>query len=229
MPEKDAFIESAIRESLGKSRKGRHKTILLVKKKHPELGASRIRRVYQKNGYSLTKKMNRRVKQNVANPIFIPVQKNEEWAIDFMSDSLENGRRFRTLNVIDHYNRQCMGVEISFNFPARSVTEYLDRLFEAHGKPQRIRTDNGPEFRSKWFQIWLKNNGVAWSPIENGKPQQNAIVERFNRTFREDVLDANVFQSIEHVKRIKEDWLNDYNLVRPHESLNYQSPLTYAA
>lgn len=229
MPAKDAVVKKAIEEVIGSSRKGRTKVIKLVQKKYPELGDSKIRRVYENEGFSLSKKLRRRIKDNPANPISIPLKANQEWAMDFMSDALDNGRRIRTLNIIDHFNRQCKGIEADFNLPARRVIEILERTIERHGKPLRIRTDNGPEFRSKRFQLWMKNNHIEWSRIQKGKPQQNAIIERFNKTYREDVLDANLFYSIEQANEVTAKWVDDYNQERPHQSLNYQTPMAYAA
>src|SRR5690606_30899002 len=150
-------------------------------------------------------------------------------AIDFMCDVLENGRRFRTLNVIDHFNREGIGITIDLSLPAKKVTAFLDRLIERNEKPTRIRTDNGPELTSKWFQLWLKQNGIEWSPIQKGSPHQNAIIERFNRTYREDVLDANLFASLDHVRELTDKWLWEYNHQREHESLDYRTPIEYAA
>lgn len=229
MPEKDIFIKQAIDKVIGTSRKGRMKVIKLVQKTHPEIGSSRIRRVYERSGLSLSKKLRRRLKDNPANPIEMPFASNEEWAMDFMSDALFDGRRIRTLNVIDHYNRKCLGIKIGFNMPARLVIQAVEQIIELHGKPKRIRTDNGPEFRSKLFQKWLFNNEIAWSRIQKGKPQQNAIIERFNKTYREDVLDANIFKNIAQANEITQTWVNDYNNERPHQSLNYQNPSSYAA
>lgn len=182
-----------------------------------------------KAGFSLPKKLRKRIKDNPANPILLPFQRHEEWAIDFMCDVLENGRRFRTLNVIDHFNREGIGIAIDLSLPAKKVTAFLDRLIERNQKPKRIRTDNGPEFTSKWFQLWLKRSGIEWSPIQKGSPQQNAIVERFNRTYREDVLDANLFASLNQTRELTEKWLWEYNHEREHESLHYQTPIGYAA
>lgn len=229
MPAKDIVVKEAIQSVMGSTRKGRNKIIRLVQKLYPLLGSSKIRRVYVKEGFSLTRRMRRRIKNHPANPILIPLQGNEEWAMDFMCDVLENGRRFRTLNVIDHYNRQCLCITIDFSLPSRKVTAFLDRLIERYGKPKRIRTDNGPEFTSKWFQLWLKQNSIAWSPIQKGSPQQNAIVERFNRTYREDVLDANLFASLDHARELTAKWQWEYNHQREHEALNYQTPIAYAA
>ena len=229
MPVKDAPIKKAIEEVIGCSRKGRIKVIKLVQRKYPDMGASKIRRVYEYEGFALMKRLKRRIKDNPKNPIAIPLQKNEEWAMDFMSDSLADGRRIRTLNVIDHYNRECKGIDIARSMPSRRVIEFLKILIERHGKPKRIRTDNGPEFRSKLFQCWLADNGIEWSRIQKGKPQQNAIIERFNKTYREDILDANVFYTLDDALEITNKWLIDYNEERPHEALNYQTPITYAA
>jgi len=229
MPEKDIFIKQAIDKVLGTSRKGRIKVINLVQKTHPKIGSSRIRRVYERSGLSLSKKLRRRIKDNPANPIEIPFTSNQEWAMDFMSDALFDGRKIRTLNVIDHFNRKCLGIRIGFNMPARLVIQAIEQIIDLNGKPKRIRTDNGPEFRSKLFQKWLFNNDIAWSRIQKGKPQQNAIVERFNKTYREDVLDANIFMNIAQANEITQTWVNDYNNERPHQSLKYQTPSNYAA
>lgn len=229
MPEKDIFIKQAIDKVIGTSRKGRIKVIKLVQKAHPEIGSSRIRRVYERSGLSLSKKLRRHIKDNPANPIEIPFASNEEWAMDFMSDALFDGRKIRTLNVIDHFNRKCLGIRIGLNMPARIVIQAVEQIIDLNGKPKRIRTDNGPEFRSKLFQKWLFNNDIAWSKIQKGKPQQNAIVERFNKTYREDVLDANIFMNIAQANEVTQVWVNDYNNERPHQSLKYKTPSSYAA
>lgn len=229
MPLKDIQIKQAIDQVLGNSRKGRTKVIKLVQKRYPQIGSSRIRRVYERSGLALSKRLRRRIKDNPANPIEMPFTSNEEWAIDFMSDALADGRKIRTLNVIDHFNRKCIGIKLGFNLPARVVIKVMEQIIEMHGKPKRIRTDNGPEFRSKLFQKWLEKNGISWSRIQKGKPQQNAIIERFNKTFREDVLDANIFNNIAHAEEITRAWIDEYNNERPHQSLNYQTPSNYAA
>ena len=223
------MVKEAIKDAIGCSRKGRIKVTKIVQKRYPHLSASKIRRVYEQEGFALNKQLRKRVKDNPKNPIPVCFATNEEWGIDFMSDALANGRRFRTLNVIDHFHRACMGIKASCSLPARAVIEFLDILIEKNGCPKRIRTDNGPEFRSKLFQIWLKAKGISWSRIQKGKPQQNAIVERFNRTYREDILDANVFYSIDHAQEITDRWIYEYNHERPHQSLNYQTPASYAA
>jgi putative transposase len=143
----------------------------------------------------------------------------------FYKDALIDGRKIRAINVIDHFNRKCLGIKIRLNLPSRIVIKVMVQIVEMHGaKPKRIRTDNGSEFRSKLFQKWLEKNGILWSRIQKGKPQQNAIIERFNKTFREDVLNANIFNNITHAEIVTNVWIEEYNNERPHQSLNYQTP-----
>lgn len=229
MPPKDLKIREAIESVMGMTRKGRNKIIRMVLKQHPDLTASKIRRVYVKERFSLPQRCRKRMKNNPANPIMIPMERNEEWAIDFMSDALTNRRRFRTFNVVDHFNRGALGILTSHSIPARRATAFLDRIIEKYGKPKRIRGDNGPEMMSKWFRLWLDKHKITWSAIQKGSPQENAIVERFNRTYREDVLDANVFGSVQTAQDITDRWLVEYNTVREHEALNFQTPEAYAA
>lgn len=229
MPEKDEQLKDAITSVLGTSRLGRKKVIVKVRKKFPKFGISQIRRVYQRYGFSLYKRMKRKRFNNPANPVQVPLEKNEELAADFMSDTLVNGSKFRTLNIVDQHNRECLGISIRSSMPARAVIEFFERIIEKHGKPKRIRTDNGPEFTSHLLQQWLEDNDIEWAKIQKGKPQQNAIVERFNRTYREDVLDANMFFTLEQVRDLTERWVEDYNNERPHEALDFKTPSEYEA
>lgn len=229
MPLKDLPVKDAIQEVIGSTRKGRKKVIRLVQRKYPQIGASKIRRVYEQNGFSLMKKLKRRMRNNPKNPATVPMAANEEWAIDFMHDTLVSGRQIRSLNIIDPFNRECKGIFIRHNLPARRVIELMERAIEKYGKPKYIRSDNGPEFISKEFQLWLQNRKIGWSKIEKGKPQQNCFVERFNRTMREDFLDANLFFTADHADEMAALFQQEYNYVRPHESLNDLTPIEYAA
>ncbi len=229
MPLKDKPIENAIRTVIGNSRKGRKKVIVLIRKKSPEIGSSKIRRVYQLKGFALMKKLKGRMRNNPKNPSVVPLQPNIEWAIDFMHDALADGRKIRSLNILDPYNRQCKGIYIRNSIPAKLLIELLEQSIERYGKPQFIRSDNGPEFIAKEFQLWLHNKGIGWNKIEKGKPQQNCHVERFNKTVREDLFDANLFFSIDHANQLAEDFQREYNYERPHESLNNLTPIEYAA
>jgi putative transposase len=229
MPKKDEPVLEAIKTVIGTKRRGRKKVIATLQRTHPHYSSSRIRRVYEQHGYSLYTKPTKRRPLSKANPAFIPTQPNYEWGIDFMHDVLENGRPIRSLNIIDPFNRVCKGMFINYSMPAKRVIELLEVAIEWHGKPAFIRTDNGPEFISKKFQLWMKNNNIKWANIRKGKPQENCFIERFNRTAREEFFDANIFYSLEDTNERATAFKDDYNTMRPHESLNNKTPFEYAA
>jgi len=229
MPLKDAPVKSTIEQVINGSSKGRKKVIRLVQSKHPEMGASTIRRVYKNEGFALMKWLKKRIRSSGKNQAVVPMQANEEWDVDFMHDSLANGRGIRSFNIIDPFNRECKGMSIRHNFPAVRVIEYLEQLIEKYCKPKFIRSDNGPEFRSKLFQLWLKKNDIGWNNIQKGKPAQNCFVERFNNPAQEDLFDANIFHSLEQANEQATYFRYEYNHIRPHESLNDKTPIEYAA
>lgn len=144
-----------------------------------------------------------------------------------MHDALYDGRRFRTLNVLDDANREALGIEVGTSIPSRRTIRVLDQLIEMHGKPSALRLDNGSELTAHFFGDWARERGIDLRFIEPGKPNQNAFIERFNRTYRTEVLDAYVFESLEQVQQITETWLTEYNEQRPHDALGRVPPLTY--
>jgi putative transposase len=141
-----------------------------------------------------------------------------------MHDALHDGRRFRTLNVIDEANREALAIEIGTSIPSGRLIRTMDRLIEWYGHPGAIRLDNGPEMTSHDFVEWAQERGIVLNFIEPGEPNQNAFIERFNRTYRHEVLNAYLFRSIEQVQHITEEWLCDYNEQRPHEALGGLPP-----
>jgi putative transposase len=147
--------------------------------------------------------------------------------MDFMSDALYGGRKFRTLNVLDEGNREGLAIDVSTSIPSVRVIRVLDELVAVHGKPQALRVDNGPELISEAFLEWCAEHEIDVRHIQPGKPDQNAFIERFNRSYRHDVLDAYVFESIEEVRRLTDEWLDDYNHERPHDSLGRVPPRTF--
>lgn len=116
-----------------------------------------------------------------------------------MHDVLENGRKFRILNVIDDFNREALAVESEYSFPSIKVIDVMERLIEFNGKPDTIRTDNGSEFIAHVFKKWCDDKDIEIKYIQPGKPMQNAYIERFNRHYREDILDAYIFENIQDV------------------------------
>jgi transposase InsO family protein len=152
---------------------------------------------------------------------------NQVWALDFMRDQLYDGRPFRTLNVIDEGNREALRIELGTSIPAARVARVLDQLLEVYGRPQAIRLDNGPELTASVFTEWAEINKVKLMFIQPGKPNQNAFIERFNRSFREEVLNAHLFNSISEVQQAAEEWVVDYNECRPHDSLGSVPPVVF--
>lgn len=184
----------------------------------------RVLRIYRKLNLKMRRKRKRRIPSRTKEPLVIPAMLNDTWSVDFMSDSLENGRRFRVLNVIDDCNREALLNEAAFSIPAERLVDALKRLISYREKPKKIRVDNGPEFLSKVFTTFCSKHSIQLCYIQPGKPSQNAYIERFNRAFREDVLDAYLFNSIQEVNAMAYDWQIDYNANHPHKALAGQSP-----
>jgi putative transposase len=187
----------------------------------------RLQRVYCEMKLNLPRRTKRRLPQRARRPLLAPSGLNGIWALDFMADPLYGGRPFRTLNVIDEGNRQGLGIEIATSIPALRVIRVMEQLIAMFGKPRAVRLDNGSELTSIAFTEWCANQGIELLFIQPGKPDQNAYIERFNKTYREEVLDAYVFDTIEQVREITEAWLYEYNEERPHDSLGRVPPLMF--
>lgn len=187
----------------------------------------RVHRVYCELGLNLPRRSKRRVPQRLRQPLAAPATLNGTWALDFMHDTLYGGRRFRTLNVIDEGNREGLAIEIGTSIPSARVVRVMEQLIDLHGRPSAVRLDNGPELTAETFVDWCQRRGIALRYIQPGKPDQNAYIERFNRSYREEVLSAYVFESIEQVRVLTDDWLRTYNEERPHDSLGRVPPLTF--
>ncbi|HVW98286.1 MAG TPA: integrase core domain-containing protein [Mucilaginibacter sp.] len=170
------------------------------------------------------RKVRRRVPARVKVPLNVPDRAGDTWSMDFMCDVLANKRRFRTLNIIDDYNREAIAVEAAYTMPAIRVKQILERTIHEQGKPNCILVDNGPEFNSKEFKDWRKSRGITLQFTQSGKPMQNGYIERFNRTFRENILDAYLFEYISQVQVLADEWMEDYNYSRPHEALGGITP-----
>ncbi len=146
-----------------------------------------------------------------------------------MHDALMSGHRFRTLNVLDDFSRECLAVEVDMSLPAARVVRTLDRIAAWRGYPAKLRMASGPELISGIMAEWAESRGVALEHIQLGKPTQNSYIERFNRTYREEVLDFYVFSTLAEVREITEDWIKDYNEQRPHEALGQMTPAEFLA
>lgn len=184
----------------------------------------RVRRVYCELELNLRIKPRKRLKRALPEALLVPEKINEVWSIDFMHDQLTDGRSFRAFNVLDDCNREGLGIEIDFSLPTARVIRALENIIEWRGKPLAIRSDNGPEYISEAFKAWADQQGIKLMFIQPGKPQQNAYVERYNRTVRYDWLNQNTFSEIAEAQEQATKWLWQYNNERPNMALGGITP-----
>ena len=187
----------------------------------------RVYRLYKQLGLRMKPKTRKRLPARIQEKLEVPETFIHTWSIDFMSDALSNGRKFRSFNVIDDFNREILYIETDYSLKSTRVLWVLRHLTFRYGKPKKIRMDNGPEFIAKITQQWSKANEIDFKYIQPGKPSQNAYIERFNRTYREKVLDAYLFDNLNEVREVAVAFMDDYNNHRPHDSLGGLPPAVY--
>ena len=184
----------------------------------------RVYRIYSALELNMWIKPKRRLKRDAPDALAVPRKKNVMWSMDFMHDSLANGRSFRTFNVLDDYNREGLGIEVDLSLPAGRVIRALDQIIEWRGKPDGIRNDNGPEYISAELAAWAEKHAIRLHFIQPGNPQQNAYIERFNRTVRHEWLNQHLFESIDHAQYTATQWLWQYNTERPNMAIGGITP-----
>lgn len=187
----------------------------------------RVYRIYKQLGLNHRRKTKKRIPKRERQPLEVPARANAVWAIDFVHDTLYNGRKFRTLNVMDEGVRECLHIEIDTSLPAERLVRTMEQVKEWRGLPEAIRCDNGPEFISKKFADWCEENNVEIWFIQPGKPDQNAYIERFNRTYREEVLSSYLFDDLDQVRQLTWEWMISYNEERPHDALGGLPPVAF--
>lgn len=178
----------------------------------------RVYRLYREEGLMVRKRSRKKLKR-ARIPASSPLHPNVRWSMDFVSDAIATGRKFRTLNVVDDCSREALGMEVDFSLPALRVVRVLDRIAEERGYPGSIVLDNGPEFISVALGEWAEKHGVELVFIQPGKPTQNCYVESFNGRFRDECLNENWFTSLDDARRVIAAWMHDYNEVREHGTL----------
>jgi putative transposase len=194
-----------------------------------DVNRKRVYRIYRDAGLAVRRKRRKRVAQANRQPRVAPKTANEQWSMDFMSDSLADGRSFRVFNVVDDATREALATEVDTSLPAARVVRVLDQHVAQRGKPRRLIVDNGPEFTSKLLDQWADDNGVELVFIRPGKPIENCFVESFNGKMRDECLNAHWFTTVRDARRTVERWRQDYNHVRPHSSLGEMTPVAFAA
>jgi len=184
----------------------------------------RVYRIYCELELNLRIKPKKRLKRDKPEPLAVPGVPNETWSMDFMADQLANGRSIRTLNVLDDFNREGLCIEVDFSLPAERVVRSLNQIIEWRGQPQVIRVDNGPEYISGTLMTWAEKRNIRLEHIQPGKPQQNAYIERFNRTVRGEWLGQYIFETIEEAQDQATEWLWTYNNERPNMGIGGITP-----
>ena len=187
----------------------------------------RIFRIYRELSLNMRIKPRKRLKREKPEPLSVPSGSNESWSMDFMHDQLADGRSVRLLNIIDDFNREALTIEVDFSLPASRVVRTLEQLIEWKGKPASIRCDNGPEYAGNTLITWAQQQNIRLNFIEPGKPQQNAYIERYNRTVRYDWLGQHLFSSLNELQEYATQWLWFYNHERPNMALNGFTPIQH--
>jgi putative transposase len=224
-PKNDDEIRSRLRELAQQRRKfGAPMLHTLLRREGHLINHKRTERIYREEGLSLRMKKRKKRISHLRVVLDKPERVNQHWSMDFVSDNLYNGRRFRVLTVVDNFSRECPVLEVDHSLPGQRVTRVLERIALTRGLPEVITVDNGPEFISKALDLWAYENSVKLRFIQPGKPVQNAYIESFNGKFRNECLNDNVFVSLHSAQKIIEAWRQDYNTERPHSSLNDLTP-----
>ena len=193
------------------------------------MNLKKVYRLYREEGLKVRRRGGRKRAIGTRAPLEKAARPNAIWVLDFVSDSLETGRKFRVFNVEDQFTRRGLGAEVDTSLPGKRIVRVLERLIAGWGKPAMIVSDNGTELTCNAMLRWTTETGIAWHYIAPGKPMQNGFMESFNGKLRDECLNEHVFGSLGQARRIIEAWRVDYNEVRPHSSLAYQTPEEFAA
>jgi putative transposase len=201
----------------------------LLRREGVEVNHKRIYRLYSEAALSVRKRRRRKQVMVDRQALYIPAGPNEVWSIDFVMDSLANGKRIKCLTVVDDFTRECLDIAVDFGISGQYVARVLERIAQFRGLPKALRTDQGPEFTSRALDRWAYGRGVGLKLIAAGKPTQNAYIESFNGKFRDECLNDHYFRNLTHARTLIADWRRDYNETRPHSSLGRIPPAEFAA
>jgi putative transposase len=224
----DDTLRCRLRELAGQRKRFGSPRLHMLRRENLVVNHKRTERIYREEGLALRRKRRRKGAAGLRVVMPSAVHPNEHWSMDFVSDSIVTGRRFRALTIIDNYSRECPVIEVDTSLGGVRVVNVLERLAETRGLPEVITMDNGPEFAGKALDEWAYRRGIKLNFIRPGKPIENAYAESFNGRLRDECLNTNWFLSLKHAREIIEDWRRDYNEVRPHGSLNNLTPVEYA-
>jgi putative transposase len=226
--------ESGLRERLKKlaaerRRYGYRRLTVLLNRAGKVVNHKRVYRLYREEELSVRRRKRKQIGAVERQPLALPTHTNQRWSMDFVSDGLGDGRKFRSLNIVDDYSRECVAAEVDTSIPGGRVVRVLEQLGELRGLPQVLVTDNGPEFAGQALDVWAYERGVKLHFIQPGKPIQNAFIESFNGKMRDECLNEHWFRTLNEARHTIEAWRRDYNEVRPHSSLGNRTPQEFTA
>lgn len=225
----DEALRARLRDLASERRRfGYRRLGILLEREGLYANHKKVFRLYQEEGLAVRRRRGRKRAVGTRRPILLPAAANQRWSLDFVSDALADGRRFRALCVVDDFTREALTVAVDTSLSGARVSRELDRLIERRGKPRMIVSDNGSELTSHAMLRWQKERGVEWHYIAPGKPTQNAFVESFNGRLRDECLNEHLFSSLGEARSLIEDWRIDYNTQRPHTALGGLAPCVYA-
>jgi putative transposase len=208
---------------------GYRRLLIFLRREGFVVNHKRLFRIYRQERLMVRKRGGRKRALGTRTPMPCAALPNDRWSLDFVSDQLVSGRRFRILAIYDDCTRECLAVVADVSLSGHRVARELDRLIAQRGKPRSIISDNGTELTSNAIVSWTAETDVDWHYIEPGKPAQNAFIESFNGRLRDEFLNETLFTSLMHTRLALEDWRRDYNTVRPHSRIGWLTPAVYAA
>ena len=224
----DGHLRTRLRELAETRRRfGYRRLQVLLLREGWQVNHKRVYRLYVEEKLGLRRKRGRK-RSGVRQPLLEPTGANQVWSVDFMTDALSSGRRFRTLNIVDDYTREAVAIEVDTSLGGLRVARVLDDLKLQRGLPGQIRSDNGPEFTSRALDQWVYEHGIRWHYIQPGRPMENGYVESFNGHLRDECLNENWFGDLAEARETIEAWRQDYNQCRPHSALGYRTPEEFA-
>ena len=200
----------------------------LLRRDFPGVNHKRVYRLYREANLAVRKRKKSKRPLNERVPLQLAKAVNEVWSMDFVSDSLSNGRRLKYLTVADDFSHECVDIAVDFGISGEYVTRLLDRAAVFRGYPDMVRTDNGPEFTSRVFMAWAQTHGIRHILIQPGRPMQNGYIESFNGKFRDEHLNESWFETLQQARNAASIWKQDYTQVRPHSSVGRIPPAEFA-
>lgn len=201
---------------------------VMLRREGHVVNRKRVQRLYREEKLTVRRRGGRKRAMGTRRPLDEPLVANQRWSLDFVSDQLTDGRRFRILTVIDNCTRECLALVADTSLSGRRVARELDVIIQQRGRPETIVSDNGTELTSNAILAWADETGVGWHYIAPGKPQQNGFNESFNGRLRDELLNETLFRSLPHARLVLETWRRDYNERRPHSKLGWLTPQAYA-